>query len=479
VTPHRLRLLWCLPLALPALAALVTHCGSRVAYAVDLTGTTDAAALSTGSDTGTGADAGAEAGSAIGADTGAGTLGWPNATSSANSDPWIVANHDAITEMHPRLLVLNFYNNFDPTQALDKAQERIDAIANSSRYHGYAEAGAPPFLNYALVAVRDLTDYPRPPPYDDAGLPPLEASKQLPIDATGAFDTSALFTQPFASNTGNGVPAYGVLDPANSSRYLTLCELFEQGTINELWLMTGDERTNRRPHVLIEDKQIYDRQNQPVPGMFEPCTGYDCWPASVPHCQVTTRIAYLSPTSGVGCDLVSHSVGMENTQKAIPYLNDNASNFFNADFTKRFGTTFNSWADLWCASSSQTTCITYPSPTVAQGKYMDGGTWKMDPFAQGCGTAHFPPNARGEWDYANSQPVQSRCEHYRMLDDPDGGDLPDLYSSAKEALFAPASGDDCAGGWEIYLRQSMPGLHNLAHASDGSPMKNWWPFLFY
>jgi hypothetical protein len=480
VIVRRALLLWSLPLAPLALAATVAHCGARDVNAVDFAGTTDGAALTIGSETGSASDAG----TGMGPDSGAGTLGWPNATSSANSDPWIVANHDVITELHPRLLVLNFYNQCDPDpqrcaqQGQEKAQERVDAIANSSRYHGYANAGAPPFLDYSIVGVRDLTDYPRPPHYTDSGLTSLDSSSLLPVDSSGAFDYGPLFTQAFATDAGSGVPAYGISDP-NSSRYLTLCELFERGAINELWLMTGDEGTSRRPHVLVENKQVYNAQNQPITDMFEPCTGYECWPASVPPCKVTARIAYLSPTSGVGCDLVSHSVGMENTRKAIPYLNDNASNFFNADFTKRFATTFDRWADLWCASSSPTSCITYPSQTVAQGKYMDGGTWKMDPFAQGCGTAHFPPNARGKWDYTNSQAVQSRCEHYRMQDGPDGGDLATLYSSTTEAQFAPASGDDCAGGWEIYLRQSMPGLHNHAFATDGSPMKNWWPFLFY
>jgi hypothetical protein len=38
---------------------------------------------------------------------------------------------------------------------------------------------------------------------------------------------------------------------------------------------------------------------------------------------------------------------------------------------------------------------------------------------------------------------------------------------------------DCDGGWQTYMRQSMPGYANQAFAADGTPMKNWWPFLFY
>jgi hypothetical protein len=66
-----------------------------------------------------------------------------------------------------------------------------------------------------------------------------------------------------------------------------------------------------------------------------------------------------------------------------------------------------------------------------------------------------------------------------MHDGTDRGDLLDVYSSSKVAHYTQRYGDDCGGGWQVYLRQSVPGLHNAAYAVDGSPMKNWWPFLFY
>jgi hypothetical protein len=31
----------------------------------------------------------------------------------------------------------------------------------------------------------------------------------------------------------------------------------------------------------------------------------------------------------------------------------------------------------------------------------------------------------------------------------------------------------------FYWRQSMPGYQNKATATDKTPMKNWWPVLFY
>jgi hypothetical protein len=87
---------------------------------------------------------------------------WPNATSAANSDPWLIAHHDDLVEMHPRLVVLHFYNGIDVTQTQAIAQAQIDAIAEGSRYHGYVDAAAPPFLRYELLKVVDLADHPAP-----------------------------------------------------------------------------------------------------------------------------------------------------------------------------------------------------------------------------------------------------------------------------------------------------------------------------
>jgi hypothetical protein len=440
-------------LQLASLAVMTVQCGSHVVDAVDLGQ----------------------------APAGGPSFIWPTATSGANSDPWLIEHHDSIVEMRPRLLVLDFYNHLDVQQAQQKVLEKIDAIAESSRYHGYADPRAFAFLNYDLVKLVDLTDHPPSP------TSPFESSTLLPTDAAGAFDGGALFTPSFARN-------YGFFDPA-SAQPLTLCQLFEQGFINELWLMTGDEGSPRRPPLMSESKQVYDPQSHPIPGMFED-TGYQPFPGL--HCKVTARIAYISPLRGADCDLVPRSAGIENTASAsppaIPYLTDNASDFFNDDFKARDGATFDSWADLvargtggWCTSET-TACIAYPSETAvptpvpaAEGTFPDGTTWKMLPFAQGCGTPHFPPNARFEWDYGNTQAVRSRCEHYDM-NDGSGGDVLNAYSSDNPSVagYTQRFGDDgCGGGWQVYLRQNMPGLHNLARAADGSRMKNWWPFLFY
>jgi hypothetical protein len=444
-------------LAAAASLGSLTHCGTRTVDAVDLGPAAHAASTPTqatplppprprpGSPDGGGAP----------------TTGiWPNAVSTANSDPWIAAHHDSLLEMHPRVLVLQFYNGIDPQQTESIALAQIDAIAEGSRYHGYADAGAPAFLQYDLIKVVDLSDHPPPADWQ------YVSSTRLPTDSSGAFDTNALFTDAFAKN-------YGFPDPSTPSRYLTLCELFERGSINELWLEVGEEGA-RAPGLMMESKQVYDDQDHAVPGRFEPCAGYACLP--VAPCGVSARVAHLSPVRGLGCDLLVRSAGLENTRLAIPYLQTNALDFINHDFDTRAGMRFASFDDL---CGTQQSCVTYPSETVATGTNPDGTSWRMDPFRQGCGTSHFPANARARWDYTNSQSVQSRCEHYGMHDGANGADKFDVYSPNKVDAYTQQVGDDCGGGWQMYLRQSVPGLHNAAFAADGGPMKNWWPFLFY
>src|SRR5438105_5368758 len=87
---------------------------------------------------------------------------WPNSVSRANSDPWLVANHDRIRQMRPRLLVLNFVNGLKPEAARQKVDALIAALRESSRYHGYADPQAPVFLDYQVEKLVDLSD-PTPP----------------------------------------------------------------------------------------------------------------------------------------------------------------------------------------------------------------------------------------------------------------------------------------------------------------------------
>src|SRR5258705_517757 len=83
---------------------------------------------------------------------------WPNQSSRANSDRWVVEHHDQIRRMNPRLLVLNF-DNHAPREKLDRLVDKIIAgIAEGSRYHGYDDSNAPVFLHYQVFKFLDLRD---------------------------------------------------------------------------------------------------------------------------------------------------------------------------------------------------------------------------------------------------------------------------------------------------------------------------------
>jgi hypothetical protein len=386
---------------------------------------------------------------------------WPTPTHSANSDPWIVAHHDVITQMLPRVLVLNFNNNATTDGARATAQRQVNAIAEGSRYHGYSDTRAPIFVAYQIVKVVDLTDQQIPAGWTNP------SSTLLPVTPTGSFDPLALFSSRFSA-------FYNFPDPTTSARSLSLCELFEKGMINEVWLEEGETGIRRVP-LNVERKQIYDATGQAVAGSFDASAGGNDGLQDL-ICGVTVRMAHLDPMRGPGCDLEVRGWGIEGMWNALPAFAPSAAAFLNRDFRTRFNVRFDGWENL--CDQTGAPCVSYPTPTTATGTYTTGATWTIDPFVQGCGSTTFPPNARARWDYSNGNPVQSRCEHFGLGDGTAGADLMEPFTDSKIAA-ADQAFPDCGGGWQIYWRQSIPGFGNTAKTADGSPMRNWWPLLFY
>ena len=75
-------------------------------------------------------------------------LVWPNAESGANSDPWLIANHDRIRLMQPRVLAVNFVHGLSEREARAKLDGLCAALREASRWQGYRDPQAPPFLDY-------------------------------------------------------------------------------------------------------------------------------------------------------------------------------------------------------------------------------------------------------------------------------------------------------------------------------------------
>jgi hypothetical protein len=70
-------------------------------------------------------------------------LVWPNADSAANSDPWLVANHDRIRLLQPRVLVVNFVHGLGEPEARAHVERLCAAVRESSRWHGFRDPAAP------------------------------------------------------------------------------------------------------------------------------------------------------------------------------------------------------------------------------------------------------------------------------------------------------------------------------------------------
>jgi hypothetical protein len=79
--------------------------------------------------------------------------------------------------------------------------------------------------------------------------------------------------------------------------------------------------------------------------------------------------------------------------------------------------------------------------------------------------------------------VLSSCEHYGMHDGPNGKDLTTPYTNKMTDDYARqqtgASEDDCGGHGTSYLYQNFPNYGTTAKNDDGTPMHNWWVYLFY
>jgi photosystem II stability/assembly factor-like uncharacterized protein len=404
---------------------------------------------------------------------GATALEWPNAASAANSDPWLAEHHAEIRRMRPRVLALNFVNDKSMADMETQLQEVIDAITEGSRYHGYADAQAPAFLQYQLAYSVDLRDAQLPPgwPYRNSALYPRE----IPVEGEWGFDYERLFTPEFAQH-------YGISDPDDPGRRLGLCELIDRGLVHEVWIYGDANVPDVNAAEILEMKPLYDENRRRVPGQMNRCTGNGCFDDEddIP-CTRTVRIAWFNNSRGPGCFLESLSHGLESaggggsTPSPIPYLGRYFVPFARFDLDARHGLPFRSWYDV-CPYDGpfNENCLRYPSETeVVYNNGTIDGTGTVRDYDPVCGNAHFPPNARGQYDLASPAAVRTSCSNYR-----DGTGKTITFTSGQFAPYANLA-PDCTGPWQVWWYQNIPGLGNASRDDAGNAMLNWWPFLFY
>ena len=445
-----------------------------------------------------GSAAGASGTSGLAGIGGGGGYVWPNATSFTNSDPWIEQHHDQIVQMNPNVLILNYANKCgandavtcDPTEMQKLAKEHVQAFQWASRYHGYNNPNAPAFINYNVVKIVDLRD----------GTTNVD-SAMLPIAANGTeVDYAQLDTAAYAD-------LIGIADPANPGTNLTLCQLFEKGIINEVWGSVADPAPNSvKFGESAESKMVYSAANVAVsPTKFVTVgNGPDISPNSRDAstkltCGVTTRIWDFNPTRGSGCHL--HSLGhlLENYARdaAVPAFGKVALTFFNLDFRTRFGAAFNSFYDV--CPYTDAICIAWQAAGTgmpdleAKSGTASSQTFDFTDMSAGCGNVHFPANATTQYETTGDVNVATSCENYGLHNGTGGKDLTTPYTNAMVATkygegtrldngfdnFANGVASDCGAEQPTYIFGSMPGLGTTATFTDGTPMHNWWVYLFY
>lgn len=388
---------------------------------------------------------------------------WPNTISRANSDRWLVEHHDQIRRMHPRLLLINFSNEHS-RESLDRlCRQIIQAIAESTRYHGYRNPNAPAFLQYQIFRFVDLRDHDRIT--GDSRLTPVKN----PVATSGFnMDYGQYFSERFAE-------FYGVPDPETPGRFLRLDELVDGGYVHEVWFFGSGakERPLINAYEVVEEKPVYDEQfRADIRNFVQAGNGGD---NQQPWTGRSVRLGYINASRGPGCFLesLSHAIEAMSKSLAIPYFTRYFRDYAGLNLRERYGVPFQSLYELDYSG----TPVSYPDSSTLLVRHQ-GRVHRLANYRCAGGNVHFPPNARAHYDLHNDQPVLSTIEDWRIGSGLNGEDIAKPFSTA---VFQNSrdQASDCMGPWLVYWRQNMPGLENRQKDEHGRPMKNWWPFLFY
>ncbi len=387
---------------------------------------------------------------------------WPNEFSNGNSDDWIMANHDRIYEMRPKVLVLNFMNSWNNAESMGDSV--INAVRWSSKYRYFKNSSSKWFLRYDVAKHVDLRDPPGTPTLDGNS---TKFPRRPNWTSGNNFLYEELYTEQFAEY-------YGYVDPENPSRYLTLGELMDLGLVNELWFFAY-HGSYGAPYETIELKQYYDWDLNKRVGVYG-AAGNGHWYA-MPWTGRSFRITFINGNRGVGCVMENfgHAAeGMAN-YNFCPYYKQYFDDFAGFNLMAEYGLPFNSFYWYWGSDNNN-----YPDPTTLEWQRGGSSGTLYDYIAFG-GNVHFPPNGRSHYDQNNTQPVMSTIEHAFMRNGPGGEDRAELWNTTTKLNVFPYNSvaPDCMGKWLIFWRQAMPGRFNTCTDDDGEPMPNWWVFLFY
>jgi hypothetical protein len=389
---------------------------------------------------------------------------WPNKESSTNSDEWIRLHHNQITQLRPRVLVLTFVNG----TSVEETQKKVDAITaairEATRYHGYRDAKAVPFLDYQVFKIVPIID-PTPLPETERMDGNSSHYPRVPNWQAGMmnFQYSALFSEKFANH-------YKVKDPSDASRFLTLSEMVGRGVVNEVWFFSLQGNFGA-PHPVVEIKQAYDANNRKLKDRAVQAGIAES--KEVVFSGRSLRIVSYNAERGAGCALEKLGLSLEAmaSSNAVPYFTRYFNEFAGFDLNKRYKTPFEG------IHKRGEIEVEYPDNNTLLYR-VKGEGFSVRNYVAPAGSVRYCPNSRREFELNNRVPIYSNIENFRMKNGRNGADKAELFQPEKFARYQTVAGD-CVGPWMVYWMQSMPGLGSKATDDTDRPMRNWWTFLFY
>ncbi|KAI9203092.1 uncharacterized protein BJ171DRAFT_624791 [Polychytrium aggregatum] len=388
---------------------------------------------------------------------------WPNAVSYTNSDAWLAKHHAEIQLVQPKVLILNFAN---PTlaslsslyggasyNATALISDVVLGLSLGSKFQGYLNPNATAQFTYQVLNIINLRDGEggRPNP----ATPPKSANSALyPRNSDGSFDYSALYSSTFAPNYGysNG-----------NGGYYTLCDLFNNGIINELWFIASDEGglsewTKRQR--LLNDRALSEAR-------------VATW------APTRLQVGFVNYARGPGCYIHSHGHGYEHSGgrlSTVPKFQEWLVDFANLNLDIRYGVPFQ---NQYYGTGGVLT--TYPTTSSAAMTYFDNATssgtqYSIPTYDARCGNVHYPPNAFGGYNYTQDTLVQSSCQYFGQTPP---ATLP-LVNQQTWSTYVSAHPNfaDCGGHFLIWWYSNMP-WYGSGKSSPRGPMLSPGPFLFY
>ena len=200
-----------------------------------------------------------------------------------NSDPWLVTHNQVITSMSPQVLVLNFDNG--------QSSSDDSGLRKTGRRRARGWVDVPRLLEFVGTDVSrlryhqgiDLTDS------SDGG----NCQRQHPGDLHRGVRSHTPLQRPAVSP---------LLWLQRFQRRLSgLCELFEKGLVNEVWIQDGGTRVHAARAALCREKADIRSERRRRSPVASQCTAASAAvrPSclNVP-CNVTVRMAHLDPVTG-------------------------------------------------------------------------------------------------------------------------------------------------------------------------------------